>query len=214
MKKILTLFKRDVKSWLVVESITPGAEWVIAGEGIATQKLDGTCCMIDDVGNLWKRYERDAGQEMSAAMSVWFVPADDIDPITGKQPGWLPCLRENPENRWHIDAFDRLTASGIPIKPWTYELCGPKVQGNPEGFSVHVLCPHGGILLDPATPRDFAGLLEYFTNVRNDIEGIVWHHLDGRMVKIKAKDFGLRRKTVAVSYTESCSKMGPTEVKP
>jgi hypothetical protein len=27
-----------------------------------------------------------------------------------------------------------------------------------------------------------------------DIEGIVWHHSDGRMVKIKGKDFGLKRK--------------------
>ena len=26
-----------------------------------------------------------------------------------------------------------------------------------------------------------------------DIEGIVWHHPDGRMVKIKGKDFGFRR---------------------
>ena len=25
------------------------------------------------------------------------------------------------------------------------------------------------------------------------IEGIVWHHPDGRMVKIKAKDFGIKR---------------------
>ena len=26
------------------------------------------------------------------------------------------------------------------------------------------------------------------------IEGVVWHHPDGRMVKIKGKDFGIKRK--------------------
>jgi hypothetical protein len=28
----------------------------------------------------------------------------------------------------------------------------------------------------------------------HNIEGIVWHHSDGRMVKIKAKDFGIKRR--------------------
>ena len=27
--------------------------------------------------------------------------------------------------------------------------------------------------------------------IARNIEGIVWHHPDGRMVKIKARDFGL-----------------------
>ena len=40
-------------------------------------------------------------------------------------------------------------------------------------------------------PRDFAGLRQYLR--LGAIEGIVWHHPDGRMVKIKAKDFGFRR---------------------
>jgi hypothetical protein len=40
-------------------------------------------------------------------------------------------------------------------------------------------------------PRDFDGLREYLAG--KDIEGIVWHHSDGRMAKIKLRDFGHKR---------------------
>ena len=58
MKKIPTLFERD---WngdrsRVLPQVHSGCEWVLAGEGIATRKLDGTCCMIRD-GKLYKRRE-------------------------------------------------------------------------------------------------------------------------------------------------------------
>jgi len=44
MKKIITLFQRNYKTdRLVRNEVTPGAEWVINGEGVATRKYDGTC---------------------------------------------------------------------------------------------------------------------------------------------------------------------------
>jgi len=72
----------------------------------------------------------------------------------------------------------------------TYELVGPNVQGNPEMFISNVLIRHGQYHL-PDCPRDFDGIREYLSQA--NIEGIVWHHSDGRMVKIKAKDFGIKR---------------------
>lgn len=42
------------------------------------------------------------------------------------------------------------------------------------------------------TSPPYWGLRSYLS--AGVFEGIVWHHPDGRMVKIKAKDFGLRRK--------------------
>jgi hypothetical protein len=44
MRKIPTLFVRDPDDRRhVTEQITPGCEWVTAGEGTATRKYDGTC---------------------------------------------------------------------------------------------------------------------------------------------------------------------------
>lgn len=42
-------------------------------------------------------------------------------------------------------------------------------------------------------PIEFEALKTWLTD--KDIEGIVWHHPDGRMVKIKKKDFRLKRET-------------------
>lgn len=62
------------------------------------------------------------------------------------------------------------------------------MNSNPEGFDRHILIPHGKEELY-GVPRDFEGIKRFLSVV--PIEGIVWHHPDGRMVKIKARDFGL-----------------------
>ena len=61
------------------------------------------------------------------------------------------------------------------------------MQGNPEQFETHVLIPHGKEEL-PGVPRDFNGIRDYSAQ-HPELEGIVWWHPDGRMAKIKNKDF-------------------------
>lgn len=190
MKKIISLFQRNYDTdRLVRDEVVPGAEWVIDGEGIATRKFNGTCCMYRD-GKLFKRYDAKRGK----TPPVNFEPAQDYDPVTGHMPGWIP-VGDGPEDTWHREAHDSaaktiIGVTGPIITPdGTYELCGPKVQGNPDNFPCHVLIKHGAIVL--GAPRDFNGLREYLAFM--SIEGIVWHHPDGRMVKIKTKDFGLKR---------------------
>lgn len=179
MRKIISLFQRNYETdRLVRNEIVPGAEWVLEGEGVATRKYDGTCCMVRD-GKLYKRYDAKKGKTPPAN----FEPAQDYDEVTGHMPGWIP-VNDGPEDRWHREAADSSLADG------TYELLGPKVQGNPEGFDTHTLIRHGATILTDA-PRDFDAIKNYLSDGR--IEGIVWHHPDGRMVKIKAKDFGIRR---------------------
>ncbi len=90
---------------------------------------------------------------------------------------------EGPDDRWHREAF-----KGQPSG--TYELLGPKVQGNKYNMKEHILARHGEISMSVA-PTEFEVLKEFL--FKTDIEGIVWHHTDGRMVKIKAKDFGIKR---------------------
>ena len=184
MKKIISLFKREYTgSRLVYDEVVPGAEWVLAGDGVATRKFDGTCCLMGG-GKLFKRYELKCGRKAPEG----FVPAQEPDPVTGDTPGWLPV---GPADKWHNEGYSNyVEAKGLMVADGTYELCGPKINGNPEGFARHTLVRHGDWRLHFA-PRTFDGLREYLAG--GDIEGIVWHHPDGRMVKIKGKDFGFKR---------------------
>jgi len=182
VKKIISLFQRNYDGdRLVRDHIVPGAEWVAAGEGTPTRKLDGTCCMVRG-GKLFKRFELKNGKPAP----VGFEPAQEPDPVTGDCPGWVP-VGTGSEDRWHREAFAR-----EPLPDGTYELVGPKVQGNPEMYVGHALVAHGSRILPSRTPRTFDELRQFFQDT--DIEGIVWHHPDGRMVKIKKKDFGFKRR--------------------
>lgn len=194
MKKIISLFQRNYDDdRLVRDEVVPGAEWVLAGEGVATRKFDGTCCLVRG-GKLFKRHEVKVG----GTAPPHFEPVTEVDPVTGKQQGWLP-VGDDPADKWHREAFAfGGTFSGVvagsfaetlPMEDGTYELVGPKVQGNPERALRHVLVRHGAFPL-PDCPRDFDGLKTYLA--QHDIEGIVWHHPDGRMVKVKSRDFGIR----------------------
>lgn len=186
MKKIPTMFERD---WngdrsRVLDQVHAGCEWVLAGEGIATRKLDGTCCLVRE-GKLYKRREMKLTDNAPVGFEI--VGRDDE---TGKIVGWMP-VGDGPEDRYHREAFSELTRPDRPAYPdGTYELIGPKVQGNPEGMKEHVLCPHQ-FCQQIIAPREFAQLRAFLSE--QDIEGLVFHHPDGRMAKIKLKDFGFRR---------------------
>lgn len=181
MQKIISLFQRNYDGdRLVRDEVTPGAEWVINGEGTATRKWDGTCCMIKD-GVLYKRYDAKNGK----TPPIGFLPAQEPDLVTGHWPGWVIVGTAN-EDRYHREAFD------FGYRPWedgTYELVGPRINGGKDGFDRHVLIKHGLDIIDNS-PRTFNELKDWF--VDEDIEGVVWHHPDGRMVKIKKKDFGYK----------------------
>lgn len=180
MKKIPTLFKRDFDGdpSRVLPEINPEAQWVIDGEGIATVKLDGTGCLVRD-GKLFKRYDQKKGR---TAPVGWEPCQPEPDPNTGHWPGWL-AVGDRPDDKYHLEAWARGT-----YDDGTYELVGPKINGNPEHMPAHFLVPHGVHAL-PVAPRDYETLKAYLAD--KDIEGIVWHHPDGRMAKIKRRDFGL-----------------------
>jgi len=178
MKKIISLFKRNHDGDRKVRNeVSEGAEWVINGEGVATRKFDGTCCLIKG-GKFYKRYEVKKGKITPAN----FDAACEVDPITGKQQGWVPVMNGDPQSKWHLEARE----AGWALPNGTYELVGPKVNGNPEKYDHHILIKHGEDTFEHC-PRDYEGLKHYLGELH--FEGIVWHHPDGRMVKIKAKDF-------------------------
>jgi hypothetical protein len=181
VKKIPTLFVRDPENRkYVLPEVTPGCEWVLAGEGRATRKWDGTCTMLDPEGRWWARREVKPGKEAPDG----FVEADH-DEVTGKRQGWEPV-----EQSAFAKVFATLNTKGY--RPDTYELIGPKVNGNPEQVGSHQLIRHGFDTLDlgeiPADPEEAFSFLGRVVHTF-PFEGVVWHHNDGRMVKLKRRDF-------------------------
>lgn len=186
MKKISTLFKKDPNDLRrVINEINPENNWVFTDQGVkATRKYDGTACAIID-GWLYKRYDVKKGK----SVPEFAIPCQEPDHITGHWPHWILCKYDDPADKFHMQA-----AIGTDLPDGTYELCGPKVQGNPEKFSHHILVPHGEDvlpLLEPISNYDFEKF-KAFLQVR-DIEGIVFHHPDGRMCKLRKSDFGIKR---------------------
>ena len=185
MKKIPSIFNRDWNGnrTLVTQEPNPECAWVFAGEGTPTRKWDGTSCLVQG-GKLFKRYELKLGKTPPDG----FIPAQDVDTETGKQPGWVP-VGEGPDDAYHRLAWNQeIEDSHAPPADGTYELVGPKVQGNPDVFEGYALVRHGAAIL-ASVPRTFKGLKDYLSFV--PMEGIVWHHPDGRMAKIKSRDLGI-----------------------
>lgn len=86
MKKIPKLFKFDRDNHRVIDEVTPGCEWVLAGEGVATRKWDGTTVLVKPDQTLWKRYDAKPGRVPPPG----FEPAQEPDLVTGHHPGWIP----------------------------------------------------------------------------------------------------------------------------
>ncbi|BBM88058.1 hypothetical protein [Candidatus Uabimicrobium amorphum] len=180
MKKTPTIFKRDEQDRKkVIDEVYPGCEWVFAGEGVATRKYDGTCVKIED-GKYFKRREVKKGKSIPDG----FIQ-EVLDETTGKRFGWMEVDPELAENKWHMEAFD------ASLTPGTYELVGPKIQGNLEGYETHTLVKHSDAEKYDDVPRSFSGISQWLED--KDVEGLVFHHPDGRMAKIKKRDFGLKR---------------------
>jgi Family of unknown function (DUF5565) len=190
VRKIPTLFKRDPGNMRhVLPEVTPGCEWVLAGEGVPTRKYDGTCCMYDGE-RWWARREVKPGKRAPEN----FQPVE-VDESTGKTVGWEP-MGQSAFVRWHAEAVDRDTVPGSPpYEVGTYELIGPKINGNPEGTMGHVLVAHSGAHVLHRVALESAMTVQFVFEVLKghlldmSYEGIVWHHPDGRMAKLKRRDF-------------------------
>lgn len=189
MKKITTLYKKDPNCLSrVINEVDPDNAWVFGPDVTPTQKFDGSACMIDRYKGCYKRYDAKKGRPKPSNG----IPCQDEDPITGHQPYWVPCVFGRAEDKYFWEAFDSTFEDGKPIPEGTYELCGEKVQGNPEHIAGHQLLKHGSVVLD-INDYSFESLKSYLSDPKNDIEGIVFHHKDGRMCKIRKSDFGVKR---------------------
>lgn len=183
MKKIPTLFERafeNHKKVGVLPNVAPGMEWVLFGEGIATEKMDGSCCAIID-GKFYKRYDAKRGKKPP----VCAIPCCEPDEITGHWPHWVQVNPEDRGDMWHVTAYQN--SNGSNLVDGTYEVVGPHFRNNPYGLEKDILIKHGEHILEDI-PRSFESIREYLKN--NYIEGIVFWRDQEPKCKIKRSDFG------------------------
>lgn len=207
MKKIPTLFERVYENHKIVDilpNVTKGMEWVLKGEGIATLKVDGSCCAIIN-GEFYKRYDAKRGKPIPEGA---IKCQEEPDPITGHLPCWVKVDKNKPEDKWFMEAYKNAidaekietTNSGLAsgkisehrefvypkMQDGTYEAIGVHFQGNPYNLRSDTIVKHGTITIN--VERTFDGIKKYLSE--NCIEGIVFW-LDGEpRCKIKRSDFG------------------------
>lgn len=183
MKKIPTLFERQYENHKVVgiePKVTEGCEWVLEGKGMATLKIDGSCCAIIN-GEFYKRYDAKKGKKAPDGA----IPCCEADKITGHHPHWVKVDENNPSDKWFIEAKNN---SPNYLCDGTYEAIGVHFQGNPYNLNGDIILQHGRTHLK--VERSFEGIKKYLEE--NEIEGIVFW-LDGEpKCKIKRSDFGFK----------------------
>lgn len=207
MKKIPTLFERVYENHKIVDilpNVTQGMEWVLQGKGVATLKVDGSCCAIIN-GEFYKRYDAKRGKPIPEGA---IKCQEEPDPITGHLPCWVKVDENKPEDKWFIEAYKTTIESGKiettngglasgkisehrefvypKLQDGTYEAIGVHFQGNPYNLRCDTIVKHGAITIN--VERTFDGIKKYLSE--HYIEGIVFW-LDGEpRCKIKRSDFG------------------------
>lgn len=191
IKKMPALFKTDHVNHVVLKEINEAASWVFKEEARATAKVDGTSVTILADGTPYARRMVKKGKVAPNG----FILAE-TDPNTGHQFGLEPMEQSG---------FHKMFAESIAnfegeILEGTYELVGPRIQGNPENVDKPTLIFHGSNTL-PNFPdmRDFAdntaeeiydALFPIFEKFRDEsVEGVVWWGADGKRAKLRVKDF-------------------------
>jgi hypothetical protein len=183
VKKIPTLYGRTEDRKSLTDEVTPGCEWVLKGEGAPTRKYDGTCVLLNHNGAWWaRRTVKPKRMPPSGFVEI------ERDPTTGITVGWEP-ISQSSFAACHADALE---FDGPRTTVGTYELIGPKINGNPERVERHALIRHEiphvqelNASLDPLALMDLCARYGY--------EGVVWHHRDRhlgdeRMAKLKVRD--------------------------
>ena len=187
MKKIPTLFERVYENHKVVDvlpNVTDGMQWVLEGEGIATVKIDGSCCAIIN-GEFYKRYDAKKGKKPP----VGAIPCCEPDEITGHHPHWIKVDEKNPADKWFVEAYyitSMWANQGLKLEDGTYEAVGKHFQGNPYGYEEDMLVKHGREVVE--VERTFEGIKKYLEE--NNIEGLVFWKDGEPKCKIKRTDFG------------------------
>lgn len=192
-REVMHTIREEIRD-LVNKTLTDG------GSIVPTFKRDGTAVFCDANGAWFTRRAVRPGKETPEG----FIPLE-TDPNTGITFGWEP--KESSSMKKFLNrAIDRFVEDNgsEPPKDTTFELLGPKINGNPEKVAADELRIHGQEqatefptiedILDSDDP--FKMLEPIFADFRTrNIEGIVFWTADkdGGLIeprfKVRCKDF-------------------------
>lgn len=181
MKKIPTLFVREFiskREFILKEEVTPGMEWVLNNEGVATVKIDGSCTAIID-GKFYKRYDAKQGKKVPDGA----IPCSNPDPVSGHYPHWVLVNLLDNGSKWYYEAY--INTDKNLLFEGTYEAIGPHFQGNPYHLEKDILVRHGIEVVE--VERTFQGIKDYLET--HYIEGLVFWKDNQPQCKIKRRDF-------------------------
>lgn len=187
-RKMTALFEIDRANHIGTDVVNEKSAWVFTEPAVATVKRDGTGVLVSPEGEILIRRSVKKGKRVPDGFRL-----AEIDPFTGHMFGVEPVAQSGFKKMME----EAMLSVGVGLKPGTYELCGPKINGNPEGFNKHMLIRHGSEELatipDMRTvaPDDAYPLLkELFVGFKaRGVEGVVWWGADDKRVKLRAKDF-------------------------
>jgi hypothetical protein len=186
MRKIKTIFDRNwetnrkVNAQLVVDFDFENAT--------ATEKLDGMNIRLTirnhTVVRVEKRRNPSKVQKQQGISEPWYVDTDEFGTA----------------DKWIFDAVNNTDFSQVPDGEWSAEALGKNIQGNPLNLSnnqvfIFSLPKWREKIALANVPTTFEALKAWLPQQKSKlgnntgIEGIVWHHPSGEMVKIKVKDF-------------------------
>lgn len=127
------------------------------------------------------------------------IPCQDPDEKSGHWPHWIKCDPSKPADKYHFEGWEegKHMDGTTPFEDGTYELCGPKIQSNPESLTTHILIRHGDYpISEYNVSKQLLDSFDYWKYVIKGLpfEGVVFKHKDGRMCKLRKTDFGFSRK--------------------
>lgn len=212
MQKIPLLFKTNEQRKYVIPEVNEKAGWVFEEPTIAHRKYDGTCLMRD-TEDWWSRRSTKEPAEVKNFRLVEF------DANTGKHFGWEP-ISQSPFFKFWQEAIgqqpldcDFLNMRDGAYELGTYELIGPKVNGNPEKLKRHRLMPHAHaqqlgdiqhLELDLVEDVEVAYAELKRTLFYLPVEGVVFKdRKQQRFAKLRRKDFDYTEEERAQAIQES-----------
>ena len=186
MEKIQTIFDRDWNgNRKVIPQYVEGVSPELLKEAKATEKLDGTNVRVTvrnyNVVRVEKRKNPDKIQKVRGIKEPWYKDADEY----------------SSDDKWIFDAVKNTSFSNISDGEHSGEAVGKNIQGNPLNLKDNrvVFFKLGQSPIFKNVPTDYKGLKDWLPKQRSKygknckIEGIVWHCFNGKMFKIKIKDF-------------------------